>query len=127
MILKPLHFISESIEVFYATPPVYEKTPHCPDAFSWRGQRFDVAEQINEWRDFQRRGRSARNMRPEHSSTAARRGSWGVGQFYFRIRTVNNRFFDLYFDRAPKDVDHRKGGWFLFCELIQVAEGDIST
>jgi hypothetical protein len=33
------------------------------------------------------------------------------------VRTSGGRIFDLYYDRAPKDVDQRKGGWFLDKEL----------
>jgi hypothetical protein len=62
----------------------------------------------------------ARNMRPEHAAKAAAHGSWGVGQFYFRVRTQQGRIFDLYYDRAPKDVDRRKGAWFLDKELGEV-------
>jgi hypothetical protein len=59
----------------------------------------------------------ARNMRPSHAEAASRRGSLGVGVFYFRVRTAGGRLFDLYYDRAPKDVDNRKGTWLLFQEL----------
>jgi hypothetical protein len=72
---------------------------------------------LSEWRDYQRRGRMARNMKPEHAAAAERRGSWGVGQFYFRVRTRNDKIFEIYYDRAPKDVDNRKGEWFLYREL----------
>jgi hypothetical protein len=37
--------------------------------------------------------------------------------FYFRVQTEDGRVFDLYYDRAPKGSDHRKGKWFLFQEL----------
>jgi len=59
----------------------------------------------------------ARNMRPEHTETAQKRGSWGVGKDYYRVVTDSGRIFDIYFDRAPKGVDNRKGAWFLFQEL----------
>ena len=45
------------------------------------------------------------------------RGSWGVGQDYYRVRTAEGRIFDLYYDRAPKNVFRRKGGWFLDREI----------
>lgn len=114
---RPVRFINEEVEVFFDRPPVLEKVPHCPKAFVWREERFPIVELISEWHDYQRRGRMGRNMRPEHARTAARRGSWGVGQDYFRVRTEPGRVFDLYFDRAPKNVDNRKGGWFLDKEL----------
>ena len=117
MAYRPIKFIGESITVEFAEPPLFEKKPNCPQAFTWRDERYEIAELISEWQDTARRGRMAVNMRPEHARTAARRGSWGVGQFYFRVRTGSGRIFDLYYDRAPKNVDDRKGAWFLDKEL----------
>jgi len=117
MELKPIKFISEPIDVHHSQPPMLEKVPGPPDRFEWRGEVFVISEVLMEWHDYHRRGRMARNMQPKHASAAERRGSWGVGQDYYRVRTSSNRFFDLYFDRAPKDVDQRKGGWFLDREL----------
>lgn len=114
---KPIRFISEPVEAVYDNAPALEKKPGPPDAFVWAGVTFDVVEVLSEWHDYRRRGRNARNMQPQHAETAARRGSWGVGQDYFRVRTGSGRIFDLYYDRAPKNVDQRKGGWFLFQEL----------
>ncbi len=114
---RPLHFIGEAVEVHFNRPPALEKKPGCPDAFSWRGERYQVTELLSEWHDYQRRGRSARNMRDTHLETASSRGSWGVGQDYYRVRTDRGRIFDLYYDRAPKGSDQRKGAWFLDIEL----------
>ncbi len=119
MELVPLHFIGEMVEVHFIQPPALEKIPGPPDSFLWRGETFAIVEVLSEWHDYRRRGRMARNMQPKHAATAARRGSWGVGQDYFRVRTAGGRFFDLYYDRAPKDVDQRKGGWFLDKELAE--------
>ena len=63
-------------------------------------------------------------MRPANIAKAVRRGSWGVGRFYFRVRTESGRLFDLYYDRAPKDADDRKGTWFLFRELASGTSPD---
>lgn len=115
--MKPVRFIQEPVDVHFERPPAYEKTPGCPQAFTWREQRYEIQALLSEWRDYGRRGRMSGNMRPTHAATAARRGSWGVGQFYFRVRTDEGRIFDLYYDRAPKDVDNRKGAWFLEKEL----------
>jgi hypothetical protein len=117
MDLQPLHFISEPIEVQFDQLPALEKKPGCPQAFTWRGTTFKIVEMLSEWHDYRRRGRMARNMQPTHAEVASGRGSWGVGQDYFRIRTDQGQFFDLYYDRAPKDVDRRKGSWFLDKEL----------
>ncbi len=113
----PLHFIDEPVQVEFDTPPQREKTPTCPDRFTWNDETFTVSAMLAEWSDFTRRGRAARNMRPSHASVAAGRGSLGVGRFFFRVRTAQGRIFDLYYDRAPKDSDHRKGAWFLYREL----------
>jgi hypothetical protein len=115
--LQPIHFYDDPIEVRFVSPPVREKTPHRPDGFVWRGVDYPVVEGLAEWSDFTRRGRMARNMRPSHLSAAATHGSLGVGRFYFRVRVEGGRIFDLYYDRAPKDADDRKGHWFLYREL----------
>ncbi len=115
--MKPLHFIGEPIEVHFEQPPLLEKKPGCPDAFIWRDAEYRVVEMLSEWHDYRRRGRMARNMQPQHAQVAQSRGSWGVGQDYFRVRTENGQIFDLYYDRAPKGVDQRKGAWFLDKEL----------
>lgn len=114
---KPLRFINEPVEVEFDQPPLFEKVPGPPTRFRWRGEWYPVLELIQEWHDYSRRGRMASNMRPSHSETAARRGSWGVGQFYFRVRSRDDRVFDIYFDRAPKDVDNRKGAWIIDREM----------
>ena len=84
---QPLRFIDEPIVVDFVQPPVFEKRPPCPDGFVWREQAFRVVELLSEWRDYHRRGRMAANMRPEHAELASERGSWGVGRFFFRVRT----------------------------------------
>ena len=113
----PLHFIDEPISVAFDQPPAMEKTPPCPSGFTWQGRSYRVLEMLSEWSDFTRRGRMARNMRPSHAAASATHGSWGVGRFFFRVRTDSGQVFDLYYDRAPIDAAHRKGGWFLYCEM----------
>jgi len=94
-------FIAEEVEVLYDQLPALEKKPGCPDGFVWQGESYEIVG----------------NMQPQHAAVAERRGSWGVGRDYYRVRTRENRIFELYFDRAPKDADRRKGAWFLFREL----------
>jgi len=113
----PLQFIDEEVTVDFLQPPMLEKRPEAPAAFVWRGQRLRVAEVISTWFDFERTGRQARNMAPAHHEAARRRGSWGVGRYFFRVRTEDGRAFDLYFDRAPEKAGDRKGHWYLFREL----------
>ena len=115
--LPPLRFIGDEIEVAFDEPPALEKTPDCPSAFTWKNEEFRVIESVGEWSDFTRRGRFSRNMQPGHASVASKRGSWGVGKFFFRVRVEGDRFFELYYDRAPKDARQRKGSWYLRSEL----------
>ena len=114
---KPLQFIGEDIEVHFDKSPLLKKKPDCPDRFIWQGTTFEIHEKLGEWQDFKRRGHMAHNMRPANMAKALKRGSWGVGRFYFRVLTKEGRIFELYYDRAPKDVDDRSGSWFLYREL----------
>ena len=41
----------------------------------------------------------------------------GINAIFFQVRTESGRVFELYYDRAPKSVDDRKGGWFLYREM----------
>ena len=115
--MKPIRFISEPITVQFDVPPALDKKPGCPDRFLWRDQTFHVARKLKEWHDYGRRGRMAHNMRPAHLQAARRRGSWGVGRDYYRVRTANDRVFELYYDRAPDNAGDRGGSWFLYREL----------
>jgi len=106
-------FIGEQVEVQFDKAPLLSKRPDCPDRFVWRGTTYHIVELLREWRDYERRGRMADNMQPAHSALAAKRGSWGVGRFYYRVRVEDGRIFELYYDRAPQDADRRQGAWFL--------------
>ena len=111
------HFIDEPIEVIFDKPPMLEKSPECPQGFIWQGITYRVEKLLEEWRDYRRRGRMERNMRPEHSRRASLKGSWGVGRFYFRVLVEGSgREFELYYDRSPNNLDDRKGGWYLLGE-----------
>jgi len=115
--LRPAHFLDQPVEVTFRSSPQRQKLPPCPDAFTWKGRTYRVLETLSEWTDFNRRGRYARNMQPAHAAVAARRGSLNVGRFFFRVRVDSGQIFDLYYDRAAKSVDDRKGQWFLYREL----------
>ncbi len=114
---RPLRFLDQPIQVIFKVPPAHEKSPHCPDGFTWEDQTYRVTEKISEWADFTRRGRMTRNMRPSHAEVAAGRGSLNVGRFFFRVRVDSGQVFDLYYDRAMKDIDKRKGQWFVYREI----------
>lgn len=113
----PIHFYDDLIEVVFDVPPAREKTPDCPNGFIWNNQTYRVTSILSSWSDFTRRGRSARNMRPAHAEVASTRGSLNVGRFYFRVQVDTGQIFDLYYDRAMRNVDERKGQWFVYREL----------
>ena len=114
---KPLRFICEPIKAQFDKPPTLTKKPGCPDRFVWHGDTYQITEVLSEWHDYSRRGQRQHNMRPHRLVAAARRGSWGVGRDYYRIRTNTGRIFDIYYDRAPKSAADRKGAWFLYQEM----------
>jgi hypothetical protein len=117
MTIQLLTFIGEKITpVFNDTPP-FGKRPPCPDAFCWRGESYQIVKSLQEWVDFTRRGRQARNMSTEHAAVASNHGSWGVGRYNFHVRVESGRLFHIYYDRAPKDLDNRMGEWYLVSEL----------
>ena len=119
--LRPKRYIGREIKVAFDQPPALEKTPGCPDVLHFENETLRVVEVLDEWSDFTRRGRFARNMRPEHLEVAQSRGSWGVGRMFFRVRVDDGRLLELYYDRAPKDAMDRKGYWFLRCELERLS------
>ena len=113
----PLHFLDQPIEVIFDKPPALEKTPDCPNGFIWEGKTFRVIEMLASWNDFKRRGRMAQNMRSAHAVVASSRGSLNVGRFYIRVKVDTDQIFDIYYDRAIKNVDARKGQWFIYREM----------
>jgi hypothetical protein len=124
---QAIHFFDAPIEVIFDAPPAREKTPDCPNGFFWEEKTYRVLEMISSWSDFTRRGKMARNMRPAHAAVASSRGSLNVGRFYFRVRVAlsgsstagqsESQVFDIYYDRAMKNIDQRKGQWFLYREM----------
>ncbi|MCC6298792.1 MAG: hypothetical protein IT314_05815 [Anaerolineales bacterium] len=125
----PLHFLDQPIEPIFDSPPALEKSPTCPNGFVWEGKTYRVIEMLSAWTDFKRRGKMARNMQPEHAAVASNRGSLNVGRFYFRVRVIvhpavelrdepaSTQIFDIYYDRAMKNVDNRKGQWVVYREM----------
>ena len=114
---QPIHFYDHPIQPIFDTPPAREKSPDCPNGFIWEDKTYGVIEMLSSWSDFTRRGKMARNMRPAHAAVAFNRGSLNVGRFYFRVRTDTDQVFDIYYDRAMKNVDDRKGQWFVYREM----------
>lgn len=116
------HFISEPITIHFDNPPLHPKSPPCPNSFTWQERPYKVIQCLAEWHDFSRRGRMARNMQPQHATSASKHGSWGVGRFYFDVETADHHAYRLYYDRSPKDAMDRYGHWVLLAEL-NLSEG----
>jgi hypothetical protein len=114
---QAIHFYDNPIEPIFDTPPAREKSPDCPNGFIWDDKTYRVIEMLSSWSDFSRRGKMARNMRPAHAAVASNRGSLNVGRFYFRVLTDTSQVFDIYYDRAMKNIDDRKGQWFVYREM----------
>jgi hypothetical protein len=114
---EPLRFIGESIEVQFDEAPLLSKKPGVPSRFKWKGEEFVTLKLLGEWFDYGRRGRMSMNMRPEHLRVAEKRGSWGVGRYYFRVEVESGQIYDIYYDRAPEDASDRQGHWFIWREL----------
>jgi hypothetical protein len=117
----PLHFLDQPIEALFDRPPAREKAPDCPNGFIWEAKTYRVTEMLSSWTDFTRRGRMAQNMRPAHAAVASSRGSLNVGRYYFRVKVDTDQIFDIYYDRAMKNVDDRKGQWFVYREMRSAA------
>ncbi len=113
----PIHFFDERIEVIFDVPPVLREVTTLPKRLCLEREKYRVVESLSEWSDFTRRGKMAKNMRPAHAEVASTRGSLNVGRFYFRVRVDSGQIFDIYYDRAMKSVDDRKGEWFIYREL----------
>ena len=114
-------FIGATIDVEFDQSPQFPRRPSCPDRWVWEGQTYHVDAVEAAWTDFERRGRMGGNMRPDHLERASRKGSFGVGRFFFRVRTPEGRVFDLYYDRAA--ASSKSGGWTLFQEWAEDESG----
>ncbi len=119
----PTRFIGAPIEVAYDIPPVLEKRPGPPDGFTWEGRAYRVVAVLREWHDYRLRGQSESFYVKERGSfrakAAERRGTWGVGRDYYRVRTDSREVFDIYYDRAPRGAGKGKGSWFLFRQVLE--------
>jgi hypothetical protein len=123
----PARFIGAPIEVQHDRPPGLEKRPGPPDGFTWEKRAYRVVAILQEWHDYRQRGKAAAFYVKERGSfrakAAERRGSWGVGRDYYRVRTDTGEVFDLYYDRAPQGMERPKGGWFLYRQILAQEEG----
>lgn len=110
--------MGEPVKVEFDQPPTLSKAPTCPQRIVRQGRTMAVIALLEEWRDFERKGRMGANLQPEHVPRAVQRGSWGVGRFFFRVRVEDGRVYDLYYDRAPTAGGQREGSWHLYRELL---------
>jgi hypothetical protein len=111
-----MEFYADEIEVRFEETPIVAKRPGPPAAFTWRDQEYVIVELLKEWHDYRKRGKTKTFYEKERGSywvkSGQRRGSWGVGRDYYRVRTASGEIFDIYYDRAPKGRD-RGGQWIL--------------
>jgi hypothetical protein len=116
-------FIGAPIQVTYDEPPALDKRPGPPDGFTWQERTYRVTALVQEWHDYRKRGRTLAFYTKEQGSfrakAARRRGSWGVGRDYYRVRTDTGEVFDLYYDRSPRGPGRGKGTWFLFRQVLE--------
>jgi hypothetical protein len=117
-------FIDEPIQAEFTGQPLLSKKTGCPAAFRWRTVRYAVTELLAEWHEYGRRGRMADNMSPAHAEASLKRGSFGVGRDYYRVRTDAGRTFTMYYDRAVRSSDAKLGEWFLLEEELESGKGD---
>lgn len=113
-------FIGEPIRVGFEKEPLFLKNPSCPSRFEWRGHTFQILEVVAEWRESRRRGRAQEEKEASPlPDVPTQRGSWGVGKTFFQVNTDAGREFVLYYDRAPRNVDDRRGTWLLREEVLR--------
>jgi len=112
----PMEFYVDEIEVRFDREPVVQKRPGLPAAFTWRGREYVIVGLIQEWHDYRKRGKSKTLYEKERGAhwvkSAQRRGSWGVGRDFYRVRTEGGEIFDIYYDRAPQGGE-KIGQWIL--------------
>ncbi len=116
-------FIGAPTQVAYDRSPALEKRPGPPDSFTWEGRTLRVVAVLQEWHDYRQRGKTKAFYVKERGSyrakAAERRGSWGVGRDYYRVRTDTGEVFDIYYDRSSRGPGGRKGSWFLFQQVLE--------
>jgi hypothetical protein len=111
-----MEIYADEIEVRFEEEPILKKKPGLPAAFTWRGREYVVVELLKEWHDYRKRGKTRALYEKERGSywvhASKRRGSWGVGRDYYRVRTDTGEVFEIYYDRSPKG-QARIGQWIL--------------
>lgn len=90
-------FIGSPVKVEYSQEPGYKR----PLTLSWNGQEAAVSEVISRWDDW---GFGAAPPKRRHWWQRRHRT-------YYRVKTVDGRTFELYYDRSRRE-------WFLTRELL---------
>ena len=88
----------------FATGSMARGTPGLPRGFTWRGEMFQVAEVLDQWK----------------TTSSCRHGSAEkyVRRHWFDIQDESGRRMTLYFDRQSKNAKRPKDRWFLY-EVFQ--------
>ena len=63
--MPPTRFVGEPITVAFDQPPLFAKQPSCPARFIWREETFEIVANLQEWRDYGRRGAAVASPTPE--------------------------------------------------------------
>lgn len=62
--MPPTRFSGDPITVEFDQPPLFARQPSCPARFTWFDDTYEIVANLQEWRDYGRRGQMASNMRP---------------------------------------------------------------
>lgn len=103
-------FYSEPITVQFENEPLLEKKPGPPDFFVWRGKSYTIVQVEKEWHKYSKRGKMEEfSSQKKNVSALPRKGSWGVGRDYYRVKTNTGHIFVIYYDRQPKKPKKANG------------------
>ncbi len=105
---------SEPITVEFEKEPLLEKKTGPPDRVVWRGKLYTIISVENEWHNYDKCGKTEKFYNQKRGNALkmkSRKGSWGVGKDYYKVKTDTGEVFVIYYDRQPKKV--KKGQWIL--------------
>ena len=81
--------------------PMGRGEPGLPAGFEWRGESFDVVEQLGVWKESSREGGHAQ-------------GELYLRRHYYKLRMSNGTIWTVYFLRQPSSTSRAKSRWFLY-------------
>jgi hypothetical protein len=94
-----IHMHTARIKVEFDEEPKFSRKPPCPQRFIWQKKTFQIEEMISEWRT--------------EGQIKAKLRYIGVARVHFRVRVINGRIFDIYYDPRSK-----AGEWILSAEIL---------